>query len=151
MVGGIPLLVGLPLGVVAGTLATLGMDSVTPRLRDGFTPPRVAAGVLTDTHPDEASERLAAAVHYLAGSGTGALFVWLLAAFEASLGVGSLTTIAAGVILYVLMYGFFAGLVLPRVRFDRSRRRRVARAWGASAAVYVVVLVTLIVVAGLVV
>lgn len=145
---GLPPVVGFPVGVVAGTLATLAMDAVTPRLPEGFTPPRVAAGVLTDTHPDDAPERLAAAVHYLAGAGTGAGFVWLVLAFEASLGVSRATTVGAGGVLYLLMYGFFAGVVLPRVSFPTPRRRRVARAWGVSAAVYVVVLVALLVVAG---
>lgn len=143
--------VGLPLGVLAGVIATLGMDLVTPRLDEGFTPPRVAAGVLTNRGPDAAPERLAAVVHYVAGAGTGGLFVWLSLAVERLVApsVGG-TFLAAGVLL-VGMYGFFAWLVLPRVSVSPARRSRIARAWAVSAVVYVLVLVPLVTVAGAVV
>jgi hypothetical protein len=53
---------------------------------EGETPPFVAAGVLTETAPDEASARLASVVHYLAGGLSGPRFVWLLLTSEALLG-----------------------------------------------------------------
>lgn len=141
----IPPVVGLPLGVVAGTLATLAMDWVTLRISEGTTPPRVASGVLTDTHPDDAPERLAAVIHYLAGAGTGVLFYWLVTLPAAVVGVGLpvVRSLAAGPVLFLLMYGFFAWIVLPRSPLSVTRSQRVARAWAISAAVYVATLVPL--------
>ncbi len=135
----IPLVVALPLGVVGGLLATLGMDRVTPALDEGFTPPRVAAGVLTDEHPDDASTRLAFTIHYVAGAGTGVVFVWLSRVL-ARVPVDPTPLVAGGVLL-VSMYGFFAWLVLPRAGFQNPRRAVVAQAWAVSAVVYVTVVV----------
>lgn len=144
----LPLVGALPVGVVGGLLATLGMDRVAPRIEEGFTPPRVAAGVLTDRHPDDAPERLAFAVHYVAGAGTGVLFVWLASLTARVTGGSVLTPLVAGLGLLVGMYGFFAWLVLPRVAFPDARRRTVARAWAVSAVVYVAVLVPVLRVVG---
>ncbi|ELZ29582.1 hypothetical protein C473_14267, partial [Halorubrum distributum JCM 10247] len=82
------LLAGLALGPVVGLVATLAMDVAMARLPEGATAPKVAAGVLTDTPVDDAPERLATWVHYVAGGGSGLLFVGLVAAVEAALGVG---------------------------------------------------------------
>ncbi len=139
-----PVVLRFPLGVLAGVVATLAMDAAMARLPEGATPPTVAAGVLTETHPDAAPGRLAAAVHYLAGGLTGPLFVWLLLAGEALLGVGPLATALSALLLIVLMIGFFVLVVLPRAGLQRGRRRTVARDWAVSAAVYCAVLVPLV-------
>lgn len=145
-----PLLAAVPfsipalflVGVVGGVLATLAMDRAMDRLDEGWTPPGVAAGVLTDTHPDESPARLASVVHYVAGTLSGPLYVWLLLAVASVLGPGWLATAVAGVVIYPLMVGFFALVVLPRsVGLARQRLERTRRAWAVEAAVYLLVLV----------
>ena len=132
-------------GVVAGVLATLGMDLVMRRLPEGLTPPRVASGVLTERPPGDAPGRLATVVHYLAGMLTGPLFVWLLLASEGILGTQSLlTALAAGVVLYLLMVGFFAVVVLPQSEVEPDRVPTIRRDWAVSAAAYLVVLVPVV-------
>lgn len=133
------------LGVVAGVLATLSMDRLMIRLPEGDTPPFVAAGVLTGTPPRNAPGRLAAAAHYLAGGLTGPLFVWLLFATEALLGGPSLSaSVLSGAVLYVLMVGFFAVVVLPRSRVPPDRVGLIRRDWAVSAAAYLFVMVPLV-------
>ncbi|MFC7176020.1 hypothetical protein [Halosegnis marinus] len=134
-----------PLGLLAAVLATLVMDLVMARLPQGETPPRVAAGVLTETHPDDAHPRLASVVHYVAGLLTGPLFVYLLYATEFVLDGRSLAaTLGAGAVLFVLMVAFFVGVVLPRSRARRSRRTAIVRDWALSALAYVVVAVPVV-------
>jgi len=139
---------GVPLRFVVGLLAAavgvLVMDLVMPRLPEGETPPFVASGVLTDTHPDEAPGRLAAVVHYLAGGLTGPLFVWLLLTGEALLGAGATTTAVTAVVLYVLMLGFFFVVVLPRSRVESDRLGTIRRDWAVAAAAYLAALVPLV-------
>lgn len=135
-------------GVVAGVLATLAMDLVMGRIDEGETPPRIASGVLTDTHPDDSPERLASVVHYVAGMLTGPLFVWILLAVGGLLGTGPLAAAVAGVLLYPLMVGFFALVVLPRSRgLARQRLSRIRRAWAIEAVAYLLVLVPVVAVA----
>ncbi|MFB6304717.1 MAG: hypothetical protein ABEH47_06090 [Haloferacaceae archaeon] len=132
-------------GLVGAVVATLAMDAVMPRLAEGETPPFVAAGVLTERPPDEAPARLASVVHYVAGGLTGPLFVWLLLLVEGLSGGPSLVaTATAGVVLYALMVGFFAVVVLPRSLVDASRVGAIRRDWAVDAAVYVVVLVPVV-------
>lgn len=132
-------------GVVAAVVATLVMDQVMPRLPEGETPPFVAAGVLTEHHPDDAPSRLASVVHYVAGWLTGPLFVWLLLATQGVLGTTeTFVTVAAAVLLYVLMVGFFAIVVLPQSRVEDGRVGTIRRDWAIDAAAYVVVLVLLV-------
>jgi hypothetical protein len=132
-------------GVLAGVVATLAMDLVMARLPEGATPPSIAAGVLTGTPPDAAPDRLASVVHYLAGFLTGPLFVWLLFAGEGVIGERSVAvTVAAAVVLYVLMVGFFAVVVLPRSLVARERVGAIRRDWAVSAAAYLLVLVALV-------
>ncbi|MFC7137258.1 hypothetical protein [Halobaculum litoreum] len=132
-------------GVGGGVLATLAMDRAMDRLDEGWTPPSVASGVLTDTHPDESPDRLATAVHYVAGTLSGALYVWLLLAVASVLGPGAAATVVAGVAMYPLMVGFFALVVLPRsVGMARQRLRATRRAWAIEAAVYLLVLVPVV-------
>ena len=141
-----PLLVGLALGPVVGLLATVAMDRVMPRLPEGTTAPKVAAGVLTDTPVDAASTRLATWVHYAAGCGSGLLFVGLVAAVGAATGLGTAPTLAVGgTAMVALMVGFFALVPLPRAR-GLSRRRVVVvrRDWAIAAAVYVAVAAALV-------
>jgi len=133
-----------PLGLLAAVVATLVMDQVMVRLPEGETPPQIAAGVLTETHPSDASGRLAAVVHYLAGWLTGPLFVWLLYAGEYLVGPGLSTAISIGAVLFVLMVGFFLVVVLPRSRVRNSRRGSIARDWTLSAGAYLVVLVPVV-------
>lgn len=132
-------------GVAAAVVATLAMDVVMGRLPEGETSPFVAAGVLTETRPDAAPARLASVVHYLAGGLTGPLFVWLLLASEGLLGGPSvLSVVLAGGVLYVLMVGFFAVVVLPRSTLADHRVGLVRRDWALSAAVYLLVLVPIV-------
>jgi hypothetical protein len=133
------------LGIAGGGVATLAMDVVMARVGSGRMPPRIASGVLTDTHPDDAPERLASAVHYVAGLLTGALFVWLLVTAEVLLGPGPLAGVVAAAALCPLMVGFFAVVVLPRSRgLARQRVRAIRRAWAIEAVVYVTVLAPLV-------
>jgi hypothetical protein len=134
-------------GVVAGIVATLSMDLVMARLPEGTTPPSIASGVLTRTSPSDAPARLGTVVHYLAGFLTGPLFVWLLFASEWLLGSRSLTAaLLAAAVLYVLMVGFFALVVLPRSMVANDRVGTIRRDWALSALAYVVVLVPIVVV-----
>lgn len=140
----VPPVLRLPLGVLAGVLATFAMDVAMARLPEGATPPTVASGVLTGTHPDGAPGRLASVVHYVAGWLTGPLFVWLLYAAEVAVGVGLLATLGATTVLFALMVGFFVVVVLPRVDLPAQRLRQVRRDWALSAAAYLVVLVPVV-------
>ncbi|MFB6116943.1 hypothetical protein [Halosegnis sp.] len=134
-----------PVGLLGAVLATLVMDRVMARLPEGETPPQVASGVLTGAHPDDAPQRLATVVHYLAGGLTGPLFVWLLYAGEFLVGGPTpVTTLSVGVVLLVLMIGFFVGVVLPRSRLRSTRRAPVARDWTLSALAYLFVLVPVV-------
>jgi len=133
------------LGVAAAVAATLVMDVVMARLPEGETPPFVASGVLTETPPDTAPPRLASVVHYIAGGLTGPLFVWFLLASEGLLGGPSLlSTALAGVVLYVLMVGFFVVVVLPRSQVAAQRLGAIRRDWAVSAAAYLLVLVPVV-------
>jgi hypothetical protein len=144
------LLGGLALGPIVGLLATLAMDLVMPRLPEGATAPKVAAGVLTDTPVDDAPDRLATWVHYVAGGGSGLLFVGLVAAIQIGLGVGGAVAVAvASPVMLALMVGFFAFVPLPRAQgLPRQRLSTIRRDWALSAATYVVAAAVLIAVAG---
>ncbi|TKX81568.1 hypothetical protein [Halorubrum sp. SD626R] len=143
------LLAGLALGPVVGLLATLAMDRVMPRLPEGTTAPRVAAGVLTDTPVDDAPERLASWVHYVAGGGSGLLFVGLVAAAQIGLGGGAVALAVASAVMLALMVGFFALVPLPRAQgLPRQRLATIRRDWALSAATYVVAAAVLVAVAG---
>ncbi|MFB6125688.1 MAG: hypothetical protein ABEJ79_00085 [Halolamina sp.] len=132
-------------GLVAAAVAVLAMDAVMARLPEGETSPRIAAGVLTHSPPGDAPDRLASVVHYLAGGLTGPLFVWLLFAVEGVVGGRSLlATGVATVVLYALMVGFFAVVVLPRSRVADGRAGPIRRDWALAAAGYVAVLVPLV-------
>jgi hypothetical protein len=135
-----------PIGLVAGIVATLGMDLIMKQLPEGQTPPAVAAGVLTKTHPDQAANRLATVAHYLAGTATGLLFVWLSLAVESLAGGSSLSTaVGTGLLLYVLMVGFFVLGPLPRAPgLSSARRQTTGRDWAVMAAGYLLVLVPLV-------
>jgi hypothetical protein len=138
--------VRFPIGLVGGILATLGMDLIMNQLPEGETPPAVAAGVLTKTHPDLSPDRLGTVAHYLAGTATGLLFVWLSLAVESLAGEPSLLTAAGtGLVLYVLMVGFFLVVPLPRVpELSADRRRTTGRDWAIMAAGYLLVLVPVV-------
>ena len=143
------LLTGLALGPIVGLLATLAMDRVMPRLPEGTTAPEVAAGVLTDTPVDHAPERLATWVHYVAGAGSGLLFVGLVAAVQIALGVGAaVALVVASPAMLALMVGFFALVPLPRASgLPRQRLGPIRRDWAGSAAAYVLVAALIVAVA----
>jgi hypothetical protein len=84
-------------------------------------------------------------VHYVAGTLTGPLFVWLYLVATGVLGDGALAIAAAAVVCYPLMVGFFVLVVLPRSRgLARQRLSRIRRAWSIEAAVYLLVLAPLV-------
>ncbi|RLM68733.1 hypothetical protein [Halorubrum sp. Atlit-26R] len=143
------LLAGLALGPVVGLVATLAMDVAMARLPEGETAPKVAAGVLTDTPVDDAPARLATWVHYVAGGGSGLLFVGLVSAVQAALGVGTaVALVIAGHAMVALMVGFFALVPLPRASgLPRQRLGPIRRDWAVSAAAYVLVAAVVVAVA----
>lgn len=143
------LLGGLVLAPLVGLLATLAMDPVMERLPEGTTAPKVAASVLTDTPVDDAPERLATWVHYVAGVGSGVLFLGLVTAVGTRTGTGAAATIAiAALVMVALMVGFFALVPLPRASgVARQRLPRIRRDWAISAAVYVFVAAVLVAIA----
>ena len=144
------LLAGLALGPIVGLIATLAMDLVMPRLTEGTTAPKVAAGVLTDTSVDHAPDRLATWVHYVAGGGSGLLFVGLVSAVQTAVGGGlAVALVVAAPVMLALMVGFFALVPLPRARgLPRQRLSTIRRDWAISAAAYVVAAAALVAVAG---
>lgn len=115
------------------------MNPVMSRLPEGGTPPKVAAGVLTDSVPRDAPDRLAMFAHYFAGVGTGALFAWLSLSSGLIIEGTAASIVAASVVLYILMVGFFVTVPLPLSRIEEDRKTSVARDWAASALVYVLV------------
>jgi len=130
-----------PLGVLAGAVATLAMDAVMPRLSEGETPPKVASGVLTSTHPDESPEGLSTFVHYFAGVGTGALYVYLSLVADMFLGSASAVPVLSfGAFLYIGMVGFFAFVPLRLSKLSEERKTDTLRDWSVCALVYVAVL-----------
>lgn len=144
-------------GALAGVAATLVMTLVMLRLPEGNTTPFVAAGVLTATPPDEASARLASAVHYVAGTGAGVLFVTIAGGVRWLEGLGGVLSqtlvespalfgvLATGLVYPALMIGFFMIVPLPRARgFSHARARLVARDWAVSAVAYTIALTTLL-------
>ena len=140
-------IIAFPIGLIAGILATLVMDRIMAALPEGTTPPTVAAGVLTEAHPDSAPTRLATVVHYLAGTGAGALFIWFLLVGTAIVGSSLVGILASTVVYYALMVGFFVFVPLQLViGISAARKRSIARDWAISAAGYLFVLVPVVVV-----
>jgi len=58
----VPAVLRFPIGLLAAGGALFVMDRVMTLLPEGWTPPNVAAGVLTGTLPDDAPPRLAVLV-----------------------------------------------------------------------------------------
>ena len=142
------LLQALVVGPLVGLLATLVMDVVMRVLPEGRTPPRVAAGVLTDTPVDDAPQRLATWVHYVAGAGSGLLFLGVATLLTALL-PGTVSLFAAAIVMFGLMVGFFVVVPLPRAGgLSRQRVRQVSRDWAIMAATYLLVATVLFVVLG---
>jgi hypothetical protein len=139
----VPAAVRFPIGLLAAGAAVLVMDLLMARLPEGTTPPKVAAGVLTRTAVDDAPARLASLAHYLAGVGTGLLFVYVSILAEWLLGGASLLSVGAATItLYVLMVAFFLLVPLPRAPgLSQARRSTTGRDWAIAAAGYLAVLV----------
>lgn len=148
LVSALALPLQFPIGIGAAVGATLVMDAVMARLPEGETPPFIAAGVLTERPPDEAPARLATVVHYLASGLTGALFVWLSLVSNALFGSPLVATAVAAVVLYLLMVGFFAAVVLPRSLVSTGRVAAIRRDWAVSAVAYLAVLVPVVTLVG---
>jgi len=136
----------LLLGGAAGLLATLVMDIAMRRLPEGTTSPYVAAGTLTDTSLAAASHRLAMAVHYVAGTGSGLLLVTLALGVEQVANLEPLPSfLVAAFVQLPVMIAFFSYFVVPQYgRVPRERVGRVRRDWALSATVYVVALTLLV-------
>ncbi len=138
--------VRLIIGAIAGFIATLVMDVPMGRLPEGETSYQVAAGVLSGEPLDSAPDGLATAVHYAAGTLSGALFVGVTAAAELVLG-GEPTLLAVVVAVVVqlpVMIAFFSYVVLVVYgQVPEKRVPQVRRDWALSASVYVTVLVVL--------
>ena len=143
----VPAVLRFPIGLLAALPALFVMDRVMTSLPEGTSAPAVAAGVLSETAIDDAPTRVAAAAHYLAGLGTGLLFVYFSLVAEAVLGGSSFLSVAATtVVLYVLMVAFFLVVPLPRAPgVEDTRRRVIGRDWAISAAAYLAVLAPLVV------
>ena len=139
----VPAVFRFPLGLGGAVIAVGMMDQLMARTTEGTTPPFVAASVLTGQSVDTAAPRLASVVHYLAGVGTGLLFVYVSMVVEWVVGGSTPSTVVgATMLLYVLMVGFFVVIPLPRaVGVDAGRRKRIGRAWAIAAAGYLLVLV----------
>jgi len=139
----VPTVLRFPIGLVAAIGAVLVMDLVMAQLPEGTTPPQVAAGVLTRTAVDAAPARLAAVAHYLAGLGTGLMFVYFSLVTEWLLGGSSPSSlVVTTLLLYVLMVAFFVAVPLPRAPgVTASRRRTIARDWAIAASAYLAALV----------
>lgn len=127
------------LGGAAGLLATLVMDTVMRRLPEGTTPAYVAAGTLTGTPLSAAPHRLALAVHYGAGTGSGLLLVALALIVETVAGLEPIASfVVAAVVQLPVMIAFFSNVVVPTYgRVPDNRVRRLRRDWALSATAYV--------------
>lgn len=141
----VPAAVRFPIGLLSAAVAVVAMDVVMARTPEGTTSPYVAASVLTGRPVDHAPDRLASVVHYVAGLGTGPLFVYLSLVAEWLAGGASLATaVGTTLVLYVLMVAFFVVVPLPRaVGVSDSRRSAIGRGWAVAAAGYLAVLVPL--------
>ena len=139
--------ISFPIGLFAAGIAVLGMNLLMKRTTEGMTPPYVAASVLTGQPVDVAPSRLASVVHYLAGLGTGLLFIYFLLVAERLAGVLSAVIVTGTTVrLYILMVAFFVIIPLPRATgLDATRRSQTGVAWAIAAAGYLVVLVPVVV------
>lgn len=133
-------------GAIAGFVATLVMDIPMGRLPEGETSYYVAAGVLEGESLDSAPDQTATAVHYGAGTLSGALFVGVTAGIEQLLGTAAslLAVLLAIVVQLPIMIAFFSYFVLVVYgRVPDERVPQVRRDWALSAAVYVAVVAAL--------
>jgi hypothetical protein len=133
-------------GAIAGFIATLVMDIPMGRLPEGETSYYVAAGVLEGESLESAPNQTATAVHYGAGTLSGALFVGVTAAAELVL-LGSPSVLAVLVAIVVqlpIMIAFFSYFVLLIYgRVPEERVPQVRRDWAISASMYVAVVAVL--------
>ena len=133
-------------GAIAGFVATLVMDIPMGRLPEGETSYYVAAGVLEGEPLDSAPDQVATAVHYGAGTMSGALFVGVTAAVELLLGTtGSLLAVLIAIVIQLpVMIAFFSYFVLVVYgQVPEERVPQVRRDWALSATVYVAVVAVL--------
>lgn len=142
--------VRLLVGLAAGLLATVVMNVPMKRLREGQTPPFVAARALTGDPLTSVSGGLASGLHYVTGALTGVLFTLASVGFEkvlpaepqlTGLGLPVYPYLAALVVTFLFLFGLFAYVLLPAFGDSaRDRAGRVRRNWGVSTAVYTVAL-----------
>ncbi|WP_435197145.1 hypothetical protein [Natronomonas sp. EA1] len=153
-----PFTTRLLVNVVAGLFATIVMNIPMKTLREGQTPPFVAASALSGDDLPEVPSALASGIHYGAGMLGGVLYTLLVVGFEDVVPVPPLAFIEgtglalgphllAGAVVLAFLYGFFAYLVLPRFgqsAYAEERRDRVRADWLRSALVYVTALLVLV-------
>lgn len=151
-----PFTTRLLVNVVAGLLATVVMNVPMKRLREGQTPPFVAASAITGDKLKEVPSLIASGIHYGAGMLAGVLYTLLVVGFEdvvppiefiGGTGLSLGPHLLAGAVVLAFLYGFFAYFVLPR--FGQSantegRRDRVRSDWLRSALVYALALLVLV-------
>lgn len=146
--------VRLLLNGLAGLLAAVVMNVPMQRLPEGSTPPFVAGAALSGQEPTEVSGTTASALHYVAGVLAGVLFTAVVVVLEtpaqfgllvAGTGLPVVSHLAGGVVVFLVLYAFFAYLVLPRFGGSvRQRAEQVRQDWLVSALVYCVALLVLV-------
>lgn len=136
-----PLTVVWPLvaGLLAGLVGAIVMNLPMGILPEGYTPPRVAGGLLRGRDPDNIGLGLAAAIHHVAGVGIGGAFAIVELGLE-SLMPGLVALPVAAIIAAGAVYDFFSAIVLPRAGLPSERAFAVRRQFGVSTAVYAVAL-----------
>lgn len=148
----------LLVNLVAGLVATVVMNIPMKQLREGQTPPFVAASALSGDDLTDVPSVLASGIHYGAGMLGGVLFTLLVVAFEDVLPVPPVAFIEgtglalgphflAGALVFAFVYAFFAYLVLPRfggAAYAEGRRERVRTDWFRSTLVYATALVIVV-------
>jgi hypothetical protein len=149
-----PLEVRAAIGAFAGLLATVLMNLPMRRLREGSTPPFVAASALTGDELTAVSGGAASAVHYAAGTLAGVSFTLVAEGVEtlmtprlilAGTGLPLIPHLAAGLIVFAFLFVFFAYLVLPTFGGEAiERAARVRNDWAISASVYTAALLVLV-------
>lgn len=146
----------LLVNVVAGLFATVVMNIPMKGLREGQTPPFVAASAITGDELKDVPSLIASGIHYGAGMLGGVLYTLLVVGFEDVVpplafidgtGLALGPHLAAALVVFAFLYGVFAYLVFPRFgqsAYEEGRRQRVRKDWAISAVVYTVALLILV-------
>lgn len=144
------LTVRLVVGLAAGLLAAVVANVPMGRLREGQTPPFVAARALTGDPLPEVSAGLATGLHYATGALGGLLFALVGFGLERVLPTAPALpgvvlpvypSVAALGLVALSGFGLVASVLLPRFGGSaRDRAARVRRDWAVVVAVYAVAL-----------